>query len=132
MIAQKQLINTIQLDNGLELKLYDSCRKVAGDRWRVGFVARIDIPLGETQFSKMDGTIDDLTDYQTACGGKVRFEQKRERNFIDVKHKDSVRRSLIESFLESALAYLSHADFPGNFVRQRYKEYLKRKTWYPN
>ena len=131
MAVKKKLINTIRLGNGLELKLYDSCRKVAGDRWRVGIVARIDIPLDEARFFKIDENVVDLAAFRKACRGKVRFEQKRERNFIDAKHRDSVRRSLMDSYLENTLAYLSHADFAKKQVLRRYQEYLKRKTWYP-
>jgi hypothetical protein len=55
MTVKEKLINTIRLDNGLELKLYDSSRKVAGDRWRVGIVARIDISLDEVRsFNKRE------------------------------------------------------------------------------
>jgi hypothetical protein len=45
---------------------------------------------------------------------------------------EAVRRNLTDSFLESTLAYLSHADFAKKQVLGRYTEYLKRKTWYPH
>jgi hypothetical protein len=131
MTVKEKLINTIRFDNGLELNFYDSSRKVAGDRWQVGIVARIDIPVDNAHFSEFNGNVGDLAAFRKACGEKVRFEQKRQRNFIDAKYKDSVRRGLMDSFLKSALAYLSHADFAKKQVFRQYKEYLKRKTWYP-
>jgi len=131
MVVTEKLIKAIMLDNGLELKLYDASRKVAGDRWRVGVVARIDIPVGDAQFSANDKSLVDLKSFKESFGEKARFEQKRERNFIDAKHKDDVLQSLIDSFLRSALVYLSHPDFPKKYVHRQYKEYLKRKTWYP-
>ena len=130
MTAKEKLINTMRLDNGLKLNFYDTSRKVAGDRWRVGIVARIDIPLDDAWFFAIDENVVDLAAFRKACGGKVRFEQKRERNFIDAKYKDSVLRSLMDSYIESTLAYLSHADFAKKQVLRRYQEYLKRKTWY--
>ena len=36
-------MKTMDLDNGLKLEIYDISRKLAGDRWYVGMVARIDI-----------------------------------------------------------------------------------------
>lgn len=42
---EQTLIKTIELSNGLKLNFYDISRKLAGDRWYVGLIARIDIPL---------------------------------------------------------------------------------------
>lgn len=89
------------LDNGLELRLYDTSRKVAGDRWRVGVVARIDMPVDDAQYFVDDKSLADFKSFKESFGEKVRFEQKRERNFIDAKHKDEVLQSLIDSFLQS-------------------------------
>jgi len=43
--VEQTLIKTIELNNGLKLHFYDISRKLAGDRWYVGVIARIDIPL---------------------------------------------------------------------------------------
>jgi len=130
MVVAKKMFKAIMLDNGLELRLYDISRKVAGDRWRVGVVARIDMPVDDSQYFVNDKSLADFKSFKESFGEKVRFEQKRERNFIDAKHKDEVLQSLIDSFLQSALAYLSHPDFPQKYVLRQFKEYLKRKTWY--
>jgi hypothetical protein len=42
---EQTLIKTMELSNGLKLDFYDISRKLAGDRWYVGMIARIDIPL---------------------------------------------------------------------------------------
>ncbi len=39
------LLRTIDLESGLELEIYDVSRKLAGDRWYVGFIARVEIPI---------------------------------------------------------------------------------------
>jgi hypothetical protein len=43
--VSENLIKTIVLGNGLILEIYDHSRKVAGDRWLVKMVAKVDIPL---------------------------------------------------------------------------------------
>jgi len=44
---KQALIKTIELGNGLMLEFYDISRKLAGDWWYVGVIARIDIPIDE-------------------------------------------------------------------------------------
>ena len=36
-------VKSMELSNGLKLDFYDISRKLAGDRWYVGLIARIDI-----------------------------------------------------------------------------------------
>ena len=128
----KKRIRAIGLSNGLLLELYDLSRKIAGDRWQIGMLARIDIPLDDALIALIDHHPEDLPAFREASRGTVRFEQKRERNFIDAKHREQVLQNLIDMFLQSAFSYLSHPDFPKKVVLRKYKEHVKRKTWYPD
>ena len=127
-----KLIKTIVLGNGLILEIYDYSQKVAGDRWLVKMVAKIDISIdyltdNSRESSKLNFQVDELKKFFDAC---VRYEHKRERNFISEKEKDLVFNDLLMSYLESTQAYLSHPDFP---LRYAAREYLKKKqqsTWY--
>ena len=129
----EKLIKTIVLGNGLILEIYDHSRKVAGDRWLVKMVAKVDIPIdyltnNACGSSKLNLQSDELKKFFDTC---IRYEQKRERNFISEKEKDNVFDDLLTSFLKSSQAYLSHPDFP---IRYATREYLKKKqqsTWYP-
>ena len=40
-----KLIKTIVLGNGLILEIYDHSRKIAGDRWLVKMVFKVDITI---------------------------------------------------------------------------------------
>ena len=128
-----KLIKTIVLGNGLILEIYDHSRKVAGDRWLVKMVAKIDISMdylinNTRGSSKLNLQVDEFKKFFDAC---VRYEHKRERHFISEKEKDVVFNDLLTSYFESTQAYLSHPDFP---IRYAAREYLKKKqqsTWYP-
>jgi hypothetical protein len=128
-----KLIKTIVLGNGLILEIYDYSQKVAGDRWLVKMVAKIDISIdyltdNRLENSKLNLQVDELKKFIDTC---VRYEHKRERNFISEKEKDVVFNDLLMSYLESTQAYLSPPDFP---IRYAAREYLKKKqhsTWYP-
>jgi hypothetical protein len=127
-----KLIKTIVLENSLILEIYDHSRKVAGDRWLVKMVAKIDISIdyltdNPREDSGLNLQVDKLKKFFDAC---IRYEHKRERNFISEKEKDVVFNDLLSSYLESTQAYLSHPDFP---IRYAAREYLKKKqqsTWY--
>jgi hypothetical protein len=128
---KKKLIKAIELDNGLKLKLFDGSRQVAGDRWLVFLIARIEIPIDHDSIrigSQSSSNVDEIKD---ALGEKLCFEQKRMRHFVDEKQKDNVLENLTDSFLANCLAYLSHPSFPGRYVLKEYKKTLERKTWYP-
>ena len=128
-----KLIKTIVLGNGLILEIYDHSRKVAGDRWLVKMVSKVDIPIddliGNTHgSSQLNLDIDELRKFFNTC---IRYEQARERNFIHEKEKDTVFNDILTSFLKGSQAYLSHPDFP---IRYAARECLKKKqqsSWYP-
>jgi hypothetical protein len=123
------IIRTIALDNDLELRFYDASGKIAGDRWQVTLIARIEIPIDRAEFHTDEMRLDDFKTFMASCGNKVTYEQKRTRNFIDAKQKDDVLQHLMDSFLASALAYISQPHFPEKYIVRQYRAYLKRKAW---
>ena len=44
---QSKLIKTIDLENRMQLNLYDGSKKLAGDRWLVSLIIRMEIPVNE-------------------------------------------------------------------------------------
>lgn len=96
-------------------------------------VAKIDISIdyltdNSRESPRINLQVDELKKFFDAC---VRYEHKRERNFISEKEKDIVFNDLLTVYLESTQAYLSHPDFP---IRHAAREYLKKKqqsSWYP-
>ncbi len=126
------LIKSIELSNGLKLDFYDISRKLAGDRWYVGVIARIDIPLIDSLLTNQHLSHFSIEEIRNALGESVRFQQKRERHYIDELEKDDLMNSLLDSFIKRTLTYLSLPDFPGKYVLKEFQAYLKRKTWYQN
>jgi len=123
-------VRTILLENGLMLELYDQSRKLAGDRWLVKLVAKINIPVDclPTDEGKL-GQVD-INDFNAACGNYFRYEQRRERNFVDGSQKDAVFHNLMTSFLNGLQRYLSHPDFPRRCALREYRKQQQRSTWY--
>jgi len=127
-----KLITSIALANGLILELYDGSRRVAGDRWLVCAIARIDIPVDEIGFLTVHPWIPDAAEIKKHLGERVRFEQKRERHFIDERQKEDVLKDIVDSLLSTVQGYLSHPDFAKNVLAREYKKCLTRESWYPD
>ena len=70
----EKLIKTIVLGNGLIIEIYDHSRKVAGDRWLVKMVAKVDIPIdyltnNACGSSKLNLQSDELKKFWTNTSG---------------------------------------------------------------
>jgi hypothetical protein len=63
-------------------------------------------------------------------GETVRFEQKRDRHYIDEKEKDTLLNGLIDDFLASTLPYFSEKDFAKKYALKEYKKKLEKASWY--
>ncbi|MDY6903637.1 MAG: hypothetical protein SWH61_03030 [Thermodesulfobacteriota bacterium] len=124
---EERLVETKQLDNMIELEIYDQSRQVAGDRWRVTLVVKARVPV-EKRFFKDEGQDSpDIADMQNVLGDHVTFEQRRERNFVDENEKDEMWRAIYDQFAESTLGYIAHPDFPMKLILREYKEYLAKR-----
>ena len=42
---KEKLIETIELKNGMKLNFYDASRRLAGDRWLISLIIRMEIPV---------------------------------------------------------------------------------------
>ena len=129
---EEKLIKNIDLENGLELKLYDASRKLAGDRWLVSLIARMEIPTNELLLKKDGSPLLNIDEVRKALGEKLLFEQKREKIFIDEKEKDEVLKEIQDFFLSSSLSYFSHSDFPQKYVLKKFNEKIKKGSWCKN
>ena len=129
---EQTFIQTIELSNGLKLDFYDISRKLAGDRWYVGLIAQIDIPLIDSLLTNQHLSQYSVEEIRNMLGESVRFQQKRERHYIDEREKDDLLNDLMDSFIKRTLNYLSLPDFPGKYILKEFQTYRKRKTWYQN
>jgi len=129
---EEKLIKNIDLENGLQLKLYDASRKLAGDRWLVSLIARIEIPTSDSLLKEDISPSLNVDEVRKVLGEKLVFERKREKIFIDEREKDNVMKEIQDSFLSSSLSYFSHSDFAQKYVLKKFNEKIKKGSWYKN
>ncbi len=129
---EEKLIKIIDLENGLKLKLYDVSRQLAGDRWLISLIARIEIPTSDSLLKGDASPLLNIDEVRKVIGEKLLFEQKREKIFIDEKEKDEVMKEIQDSFLSSSLSYFSHSDFPKKYILKKFNEKIKKESWLKN
>ncbi len=125
---KEKLINTLDLENGLQLKIYDASRNLVGDRWLVSLIARMEVPVHK-MLEKDDPQPDvNPNEIKALLGDRIIFEQQRERIFVDVEEKESVFKEVYDMFVDSTLQYLSKETFPKHYILKKYKEQLKKAS----
>jgi hypothetical protein len=123
---KEKLIKTIDLENGLQLNLYDGSRKLVGDRWLVSLIVRMDIPVTEALKKDSRQLTESIGEIKDVLGDSVLFEKKREKIFIDKTKKETAFKELCDMFLNSSLNYLSKEIFPKQYILKTYKEEVKK------
>ena len=126
----EKLIKTMDLENNMQLNLYDNSRKLAGDRWLVSLIVRMEILVSETTLPDDRQSVDHGEDLLAVLGEKVVFEQKRERIFVDESEKEKVLTELIDRFQKNTRHYLAHESFPQKYVLKIYGEEKKKRSWH--
>jgi len=125
---KEKLIKTIDLENGLQLNLYDGSRKLVGDRWLVSLIVRMDVPVTEALKKNSRQSMGNIDEIKDMLGKSVLFEKKREKIFIDKTKKETAFKELCDMFLNSSLNYLSKEIFPKQYILKTYKEEVKKKS----
>lgn len=121
-MAEKQ-VETILLDNGQTLEVFDISRVIAEDTALVAMIFRIRIKIDENLF-KINTEVPDVKSIRDILGPEALYEVKYERNFIHKAEKEAVFNEVKTSFLDTNLKYLSHREFAEKFVL---KEYINKK-----
>ena len=125
---KEKLIKTLDLENGLQLNVYDTSRKLVGDRWLVSLIVRMDVPVTEALKKNSGESVENINEIKDMLGDSVLFEKKREKIFVDTAEKETVFKELCDMFLNSSLNYLSKEIFPKQYILKMYKEEMKKKS----
>lgn len=106
------LIEEINLANGLTLQIFDSSRTIAADTVKVEILFQTKILLKESYFS----TTEDYVQVKNVMGNELSYEHKLERSFVPSANEDSVRDDLINTFKSNSLDYLAAVNFPSKMA----------------
>ncbi len=127
---EPQLVEEIQLPNGLKVEFYDCSRRVAGDRWYVGLLAKIPIEIREEDFQGFPDPEELCKEFLEQRGRVIHFEMRKERNFIDEKEKDEVFKTLLERQKAHTLSYIGHKEFARGVIKREIASFEERRRWW--
>jgi len=124
----EKLMKTMDLENGLQLSIYDASRKLTGDRWLVSLIVRMDVPVTEALEKNSRLLTEGVDEIKGVLGENVIFEKKREKIFVDTAEKETVFKELCDMFSNGQLNYLSKDNFPEQYILKLYQEEVKKRS----
>ncbi len=120
-----KLIEKFPLKNGLVLEIWNYSRKIAGDRWLVGFLAQVGVEPEKHHFSSEFY----YQKFLEKTDGKVYYRYRKERTFVPEKEVEKLFNSLKENFLSVVLPYLEKEEFKKNLITQEVKIFENKINW---
>jgi hypothetical protein len=123
----KKLIETITLPNGLILELWDKSRPMAGDRWLISLLAKVEVPVLPEYFSTMNNSEQAYRDLLDAYGDPLVFTQEKTRHFVDENNLKKVLAELCQRFKDNLLFYLGNPRFASLYVLKKYGDLQDRQ-----
>ena len=123
----EKIIEQQQLDNGIELFLFDRSRVTAGDRWQVELKCEALVPIDGSYWNMMakeDPKL--LPDIRKILGSRLEFVTIKQRNFVDAKERETVLQEMVQQVYNSMLEYLKKPHFPQEFFKKKYRETLQK------
>jgi hypothetical protein len=124
-----RILGEKKLENGLTVTFYDQSKPIAGGRWRVELKAWILLQVKPEHFASCTTPLQAYTEFTSAVGESISFEQLKARNFIDDGAKEELLETMMQEFLQSNALYLGNRDFELKVVLKTYREWLQDKAW---
>ena len=102
-----ELIETINLPNGLTLTISDASRRIAKDTIKVELFFQVKIEVQDSFFESPE----DCHQLRKVFGDELTYEHKMERSFVNDNEEESIRTELLNTFKNNSLGYLSSPNF---------------------
>ena len=125
----EELIEKITLSNGLILEIWDQSHRMAGDRWLVSLLAKVEINISPEYFTTLEDGEKAYHDLVAAHGNSVVFTQEKVRHFVDERETKGVLTRLCQSLKDTLVAYLGNPKFPSLYVLKKYGDLRDRQNW---
>jgi hypothetical protein len=122
-----RLIEKIPLENGLVLELWDQSRRMAGDRWLVGLLAKMEIPVLPEYFSSLEGGEQAYHAVVTTYGNPLIFTQEKTRHFVDEGETEETLAEICLRLKDHLVSYLGNPKFAPRYVLKKYGDLQDRQ-----
>lgn len=112
-----------QLDNGVEIVLYDRSRVMAGDRWVIDLHCEACIPIYDSYWdtvAREDQQI--LAGIKKKLGNMLVQTFTKKRTFIAEEEREQLLQELVKQAHGGMLEYLRKPNFPIRLFEKRYRD----------
>jgi hypothetical protein len=124
--SMMKLFEQIPMPNGLTAEVYDLSRPIAADTTKVEMIIKIRVELLPDYFAEPAP----FEQTRAIFGQEIFFEYRMGQSFVSHEEKDTVFRTLLETFKQDSLPYLSSPRFPARFALSKYREILQNPYKY--
>jgi hypothetical protein len=125
----ERLLEKIALPNGLILEIWDTSHLMAGDRWLVSLLAKVEVTVLPEYFSTLDDGEQAYQDLVAAHGNSLVFTQEKVSLFVDEGETKEVLTRLRRSIKDNLAAYLGNPKFASSYVLKKYGDLRDRQNW---
>ncbi|HEY3423755.1 MAG TPA: hypothetical protein VGL27_03080 [Negativicutes bacterium] len=117
----QQIIKECLLENGLKALISDQTRHYFGGYYHVSLLITAEVSITDSIFKSES----EYTDAISRMGESISFKSSLEKMAVPADEVNAVRASLLDSFENNALAYLSQPDFSKRFILNEYRKKIK-------
>ena len=125
----ERLLEKTTLPNGLILEIWDKSHLMAGDRWLVSLLAKVEVTVLPEYFSTLDDGEQAYQDLVATHGNSLVFSQEKVRPFVDEKEIQDVLTRLCQRIKDNLIAYLGNPKFASLYVLKKYGDLRDRQDW---
>lgn len=129
MEGHGSLLESITLDNGLEIRFYDQSRPVAGDRWMVQLLIDLPITLDDSILKNLPASEPHFREFLDQFGTSVHYQLTKTRHFVPQEETKSILNELRREFVSAGIDYLRHPDFARRYISKIYREWTEKERF---
>lgn len=122
---KEKLIETKTLANGVKISLFDFCRPVAGDRWYIKILCRLELPVAVAELAESGLDAAGQAAFCDHYKDLLVHEFARERHFVDEKAKEEAVDFLISQINDNSLGYIANPLFADKLLQQKVAEFAQ-------
>ncbi len=120
------LVEEIELPNGLVMQVWDASRSIAADTTKVELIITVPVTVAEDHFTSPEH----FHKVTTVFGSEIAYQYKKERTFVISSNKEKVFNELLGDFRRYALPYLSKTSFPARFAISKLRDIIEHPYKY--
>ena len=121
--SQGSIIERHQLENGMEIILYDQTRRMGADRWIVELEFVAYIPIEESLWHMVANEDQQtLAGIRKKLGDRLKQTFTKKRIFVEEHEREHMLEEMIQQVFSGMMEYLKKPNFPTKLFKKQYHD----------